>query len=477
MSDRTPSTSFPAGPLSPSSPAAGSLPKENRQLPVSSDHIPQTPTSPPLMSASDQNHVSNFASSQALPNQATIHPPHTSSPPSSTPMSTQVSQQPTMSTTNSFPTPESSVSGHLANATSAEDADHKPFHAGTQDSPRNMGDGSDHQATEHRRTDHDREPSATASAAAGVRDFATGLGQDMDAMDVDTERAPRGDTRNLGLDSLQREFTSAFHLCKSSPIATGPDPSWDLISLYGLGSVAQSVARIDPVTGEKINRLRKSYEGKAKALGLAGKNKPVKQEVAAPGSLRYLSLWPEEEWQNQKVFGKPIKIADMDSALLSLQTSAMQLQPGSVPNNDFWEDVLGHEKPAKTPGSGDIAKKAGPTPSGRSPMQADMPLAASQEPAERGRSSRGRKRHYDDNSFVGYGEGYADDDDDTGFYSNGEGSGKKKRKKVGFHKLFSVIREFRELTVSYQDHVSKVSTPLSERGGSYGVGMFGIGAR
>lgn len=223
MSDRTPSTTFPAGPLSPSSPAAGSALKESRQPPVSLDHIPQTPTSPPLMSVSDQNNVSKFTSSQASPNQATIHhhPPHTSSPPSSTPMSTQASQQPTVSTTNSFPTPASSVSGHLAHAPSVEDTDHKALHGGTQEATRNMGDGSDYQTTEHRRTDHDRQSLATASTVAGVHDFATGLSSDPDAMDLDKELAPRGLTRNLGLDSLQTEFTSAFHLCKScknSPI-------------------------------------------------------------------------------------------------------------------------------------------------------------------------------------------------------------------------------------------------------------------
>lgn len=203
----------------------------------------------------------------------------------------------------------------------------------------------------------------------------------------------------------------------------------DLISLYGLGPTAQSVARVDPTTGEKINRLRKSYEGKLKGLGLAGRNKPMKQEPGAPGSLRHLTLWPEEEWQNQKVFGKQIKVADIDSALQGLQTQAMQMAPGVVPNNDFWEDVLGHEKPAKNPGSGDSGKKGAPTPSGRPSMQTSNSAAAMLE-QERARPSRGRKRHYDDNSFVGYGEGYADDDEDPGFYSNGEGTGKKKRKKV-----------------------------------------------
>ncbi|KAJ6021222.1 hypothetical protein N7540_006726 [Penicillium herquei] len=449
MSDRTPSISFPAAPPSPSSPAAAGSLKENYQLPFPSDHIPQTPTSPPLMSVSDQSHVSNFASSQASSNQAITQQPSTSSPPSSTPMSTQVSQQPTMSATNSFPTPASSVSGHLAHAPSAEDADRKTFHSAMHDSISNT---ERQQPTKYTPTDHDRQNQNTDPDV------------DMDTMDLDKDfSASRTDSRNLGLESLQNDFTSAFHLCKSffclrgltAPIVTGPDPSLDLISLYGLGSIAQSVARLDPVSGEKINRLRKSYEGKLKAFGLAGRNKPSKQEPGAPGTLRHLTMWPEEEWQNQKVFGKPIKVADLDSALYNLQAQAMKLEPGPVANNDFWEDALGHEKPAKNPGLGDTSKKAAQTPGARAPAQGPIRASTPHDP-ERPRPSRGRKRQYDDNSFVGYGEGYADDDDDPGFYSNGDGTGKKKRKK---------------------DHVSKVSTPLSERGGSYGVGMFGIGAR
>lgn len=76
------------------------------------------------------------------------------------------------------------------------------------------------QAAEHRRTDHDRQPPATG-AEVGARDFATEQGhvEDPDAMDIDSEPVT---FRNLGLDSLQKDFTSAFHLCKrckNSPIA------------------------------------------------------------------------------------------------------------------------------------------------------------------------------------------------------------------------------------------------------------------
>jgi hypothetical protein len=134
-------------------------------------------------------------------------------------MSTQVSQQQTMSTTNSFPTPASSVSGQHLNATSAEDTEtgRKSSNMGIQDSGEKLGSDPNQQSTEHRRTDHDRQFSNTD----GSHDFATGHGQqsaDPDAMDLDTEPSHLADTRGLDLDSLQKELTSAFHLCKSCKI-------------------------------------------------------------------------------------------------------------------------------------------------------------------------------------------------------------------------------------------------------------------
>ncbi|CEN59661.1 hypothetical protein ASPCAL02105 [Aspergillus calidoustus] len=449
MSDRASSAALRAGPPSPSSPAPFFYNKDSVPHIPASDQIPQTPTSPPLMSVSAPNNASNFTSLQAVPSQATSQPASISSPPSSAPMSTQNSQQPTVGVTNSFPTPASSV-----------DPDHidKSFGAGISETPAPSAAGASAgsaQQSEYRRTDHDRN-FGTAQTGTGIRDFADCNTNKPDAMDVDTELSAHTNPGWPSLDSLQKDFSSAFHLCKSSHIATGPDPTVDLISLYGLGPVAKSVARNDPITGEKINRLRKSYEGKLKGLGLAGRNKPVKHDPATPGGLRQMTMWPEEEWQNQKVFGKEIKVADLDSALHDLQMKAMKMEPGTVPNNDYWEDVLGHDKPSKHANTGDAIKKAAaPANSGGRPIGQPNGTPTAAEP-ERGRPSRGRKRHYDDNSFVGYGEGYADDDEDAAFYSNSEGTGKKKRKK---------------------DHVSKISTPLPDRGGSYGVGMFGIGAR
>ncbi|KAF9883165.1 hypothetical protein FE257_004050, partial [Aspergillus nanangensis] len=363
-------------------------------------------------------------------------------------MSTQPSQQPAVGMTNSFPTPASSVSGHFVGATSTEDAenmDNKPLGSGAETISVAAPPSTSAHQTEHRSTNHDRQPGGL-DAESGIRDFAN-VSSHGDAMDIDQDTTVTSSNHQSSLDSLQKEFSSPFLLCKSSYTASGPDPAIDLVSLYGLGPVAKSVARIDPVTGEKINRLRKSYEGKLKGLGLAGRNKPVKHDSSKPNGLMHMAMWPEEEWYNQKVYGKDIKVADMESALHNLQMKAMKMEPGVVPNNDYWEDILGHEKPSKHTGSGEATKKppgaingarVGGQPNG-TPTAAEL---------DRSRPSRGRKRHYDENSFVGYGEGYADDDEDVAFYSNSEGMGKKKRKK---------------------EHASKISTPLPDRGGSYGV--------
>lgn len=80
---------------------------------------------------------------------------------------------------------------------------------------------------EHRRTDHDRHMGET-DLGTGTRDFAN-----MDAMEIDNNNnsgssnnaagLASSENNGLSLDSLQKEFTSAYHLCKScksfSPIS------------------------------------------------------------------------------------------------------------------------------------------------------------------------------------------------------------------------------------------------------------------
>lgn len=216
MSNRASSTPFQAGPPSPSSPATG-LQKGNHSLFVPSDQIPQSPTSP-LMSVSTQNYASNFTTSQPSPHQAISQPTNLSSPPSSAPMSTQVSQQPTVGTANSFPTPASSVSGHFMASTSADDPDHmdKSFGAMEREAtsaPIEKAASTHPMEYEHRRTDHHRDAGTISSPAKELGQQKTTV----DAMDIDVGASRSLDDDTLG--SLEG-FTSAFHLCrrcKSSP--------------------------------------------------------------------------------------------------------------------------------------------------------------------------------------------------------------------------------------------------------------------
>lgn len=204
----------------------------------------------------------------------------------------------------------------------------------------------------------------------------------------------------------------------------------NLISLYGLQPLAASVARFDPVKGEKINKMRKSYEGQLKTLGLSGRNRAVKHEEGKGMGFKELIAWPEEEWQNQKVGGKDVHTG-LSSGILAKLEMAMQMQPGPVPNNNEWEDQLGMEKVKP------VEVKASKIPQATT-TKINGKVNGTTVEAEAIRPKRtGRKRRYDEHSFEGYGEGYVDDDVDIGGYSSGDtqfsrrrSPSNKKRKKV-----------------------------------------------
>ena len=200
-----------------------------------------------------------------------------------------------------------------------------------------------------------------------------------------------------------------------------------MLALYGLGPLLHSVARIDPRTGEKINKLRKSYEGQIKGFNLSGRNKPVKgernTEEDLPGPLRRVvgsSAWglqQDEQWNAEHVKSK-IEVTTDFRAMLK---QAVQMQPGTPRNNAYWEDVLGFEK-----------QNARPTPAPQPQHQPALPrqlpngdIRQHQQSAEAKRQTRGKKRSYGDDSFVGYGEGYSDQEDGDGEYD-----GQRKRKKL-----------------------------------------------
>jgi hypothetical protein len=128
-------------------------------------------------------------------------------------MSAQASQQPAVGMTASFPTPASSVTGHVAGATSMDDSestDNKPLGSDAGAASMAPTDPSLRQI-EHRPTNHDRPlggldtDTGTSVAKAPAYDG---------AMDIDQDTATTSQHQS-SLDSLQKEFSSPFHLCKN----------------------------------------------------------------------------------------------------------------------------------------------------------------------------------------------------------------------------------------------------------------------
>jgi hypothetical protein len=127
-------------------------------------------------------------------------------------MSTQPSQQATLITTNSFPTPASSVSGHLMSATAPDDnegmdksgGDHTShvYESDYKSSSYHTNDAMDTDQLEYRRTDHDRQDQNASSLAV----------KNEDTMDTDQKLKS---SVNLSLETLQTDVGSPFHLCKN----------------------------------------------------------------------------------------------------------------------------------------------------------------------------------------------------------------------------------------------------------------------
>ena len=81
-----------------------------------------------------------------------------------------------------------------------------------------------------------------------------------------------------------------------------------MLALYSLSELQASVARKD-ASGNKINKLRKSYENKVKALGLEGRSKAQIGNAALEGLLD--PVWDTDVgggmdvWHQQRVAENP----------------------------------------------------------------------------------------------------------------------------------------------------------------------------
>lgn len=225
-----------------------------------------------------------------------------------------------------------------------------------------------------------------------------------------------------------------YYYLPSAPVKPlAPLSSQNLIALYDLGNLMNSVRRTDPVTGEKINKLRKSYEGKVKLLHLSGINKPsndAAQFTNPPG--KPLSEVPEgtkgfldytpEEWLNEQLQGRPIQAPAED--FQAKLDRALQMRPGAILEPNKWDKIIGPPE-GKTKPSFEGARAA--IPQSNTARNSPLLKASSSVRPERA----GAKRRYTDQTYSGYGEGLSDDVGDSALEEERKSAHiNKKRRKV-----------------------------------------------
>ena len=214
-----------------------------------------------------------------------------------------------------------------------------------------------------------------------------------------------------------------------------------MLSLYGLERIQGSVARRDLVTGEKINKLRSSYTGKVKDLGLEGKNKASKNQFELMGLM-------DPDWDAPLQDGRTLwdeRMGDATTDLMNggkgvldlLDGALSGMRPGHLPKqeHEHWKGLLGLDETAANqppttnkplPGMAPAPPKTAATNllSKTAPMRNSAP--SSPRNAITARPERtGKKRRYDESSY----EGYEEDGYSTGGDTGRRGSGGKRQKR------------------------------------------------
>ena len=194
-----------------------------------------------------------------------------------------------------------------------------------------------------------------------------------------------------------------------------------MLELYNLRGIQASVRRVDPITGQKVNKLRKSYEGKLKELKLDGRNKATEtphelEGLVDPGWDQILpngnTLWQE---QNP---GADTEGPLMNDMLANLD-AALSFNPGKLPKDEYnkWNYQLGLNVPStKAAGNTNLAaskdypKKDYPKNATSNFLKANTgPLASKSAPSSPATSRPDRAGKKRPGSWVDYGDSGAED--------------------------------------------------------------------
>jgi hypothetical protein len=180
--------------------------------------------------------------------------------------------------------------------------------------------------------------------------------------------------------------------------------------------IQTSVQRVDPVTGQKVNKLRKSYEGKLKELNLDGRNKATEspkelEGLVDPGwdqiTSNGITLW-QEQMPGADTEGPLINdmLANLDAAL--------SFRPGKLPRDEYnkWNYQLGLNVPStKATGNTNSATSKDPPKNAASNfLKANTgPLASKSAPSSPATSRPDRAGKKRPGSWVDYGDSGAED--------------------------------------------------------------------
>jgi hypothetical protein len=203
-----PARSHPAIPLSPPSPPAEGV-KEGSKSHFS-DYTPYSPASP-FMSVATKSYGQSFAETQTTSISAAAQ--QSPSPPTSAPMSTQVSQQPTMTANTSFPTPDNSVIGQTRKVPDEFDEEHISKRQRIHQDVTAAQEQSSGELDFYPITSHHRDAESQASdPMLGVTDnlFPESFNSPKPANDTTQPAAVE-----MSLEQLQKNVGQVFYLCKS----------------------------------------------------------------------------------------------------------------------------------------------------------------------------------------------------------------------------------------------------------------------
>lgn len=173
---------------------------------------------------------------------------------------------------------------------------------------------------------------------------------------------------------------------------------------------------MDPVTGQKVNKLRKSYEGKLKELGLDGRNKATESQHELEGLVD--PGWDDITQNGNTLWQEQNPTADTEGSLindmLANLDAALSFKHGRLPKDDYknWNYQLGLNIPNPKPsGPTNVAAAKDPPKNAASNfLKANTgPMASKSAPSSPGnplgRPDRAnKKRSYQEGSWEGYGD-------------------------------------------------------------------------